>query len=289
MIRHCAAFALAVAIASTGTALAETRRAQPAAGPCAAATAPVNYGRLLQVPDALKAEVEAYRQGWKEACAKKGGASLAALLARGDRISKAFTALVDKSGIKETKFEELHEQLQTAYPRFIPAFHGSMIEFEYFEPDMHVYARQAALGDAEDKLFFASRRALYGTDAHSFPWVKRTWDHGGCVRFGEFDWAGTVMRLETLESKLTSEAYRTRLSELKDRIRRYLTEPAAKRNGKKPVVDSCAPRARTIAALEQTARGLAARKGWEPVAAGLRKTLDGIKAGQIEICNDCLR
>jgi len=289
MIRHGAAFALAIVLASAGTALAETRRGPVPAAPCAAAAAPVNYGRLLQAPDALKAEVEAYRQGWKEACVKKGGSSLAALLARGDRIAKAFTAVLDKSGIKETKFEELHEQFQNAYPRFIPAFHGSMIEYEYLEPDMQVYARQTALGDAEDKLFFASHRALYGTDAHSFPWVKRTWDHGGCVRFGEFDWTGAIARIETLEAKLAAAAYRTRLSELKDRVRRYLAEPAAKRDGKKPVVDSCAPRARTIAALEQTARGLAARKGWEPAAAGLRKTLDGIKAGQIEICNDCLR
>jgi hypothetical protein len=280
---------LALAALIAQPALAETRRQPAATGPCAAATAPVNYGRLIQVPDALKAEVEVYRQGWKETCAKKGGASLAALLARGDRISKAFTAVIDKSGIKETRFEELHEQLQKAYPRFMPAFHGSMIEYEYFEPDLGVFARHAALGDADDKLFFANHRALYGTDPNSFPWVKRTWDHGGCVRFGAFDWVAAVARIEGLEAKLGAEAYRTRLAELKQRIRSYLTEPAAKRDGKKPAVDSCAPRQRTVAALEQIARALAARKGWEPVAAGLRKTLDSIKAGTIEICNDCLR
>jgi hypothetical protein len=279
---------LALAILLAQTALAETRRQAGAPGPCAAATAPVNYGRLLQVPDALKAEVEAYRQEWKETCAKKG-ASLAALLARGDRIGKGFTAVVDKSGIKETKFEELHELVAKAYPRFMPAFHGSMIEYEYFEPDLRAFARHAALGDAEDKLFLAAHRALYGTDPHSFPWIKRTWDHGGCVRFGAFDWVAYVARLEELEAKIGAAAYRARLAELKERVRRYLGEPAARRDGKKPAVDSCAPRPRTIAALEQAARGLAAKKGWEAVAAGLRRTLDGIKAGTIEICNDCLR
>ena len=197
------------------------------------------------------------------------------------------------SGLRErlqAKFEELHELWQNAYPRFIPAFHGSVIEFEYFEPDLAAFARVATLGDADDKLFFASHRALYGTDAHSFPWIKRTWDHGGCVRYGEFDWVAAVTRIETLEDKLQAAPYKSRLAELKSRIRNYLRDPAAKRDGnKKPVVDSCAPRAKTIAALDKTMRGLQARKGWEPVAAGLRKTLDDIRANRTEICNDCLR
>lgn len=279
---------LALAILLAQTAFAETRRQAGAPDPCAAATAPANYGRLLQVPDPLKAEVEAYRQGWKDACTRKG-ASLAALLARGDRIGKDFAAVVDKSGMKETKFEELHELVAKAYPRFIPAFRGSMIEYEYFEPDLGAFARHVALGDAEDKLFLAAHRALYGIDPHSFPWIKRTWDHGGCVRFGAFDWVAYVARLEELAARVGAAAYRARLAELKERVRRYLSQPAARRDGKKPAVDSCAARPRTIQAIEQTARGLAAKKGWEPVAAGLRKTLEGIKAGAIEICNDCLR
>ena len=268
---------------------AESRR-QPAGppGPCAAANGKVEYGRLLQVSDALKADVEAYRAGWRELCAGKAHA-LHALLLRADSIAKAFTALLDKPGIKETKFEELHELLGTAYPRFMPAFQGSMIEYEYFEPNLAVFAREAARGDSDDKLFFASHRALYGTDPHAFPWLKRTWDHGGCVRFGGFDWVAAVARIEGLEAKLKGEAYRKRLAELKDRIRGYLTDPAVKRDGKKPVVDSCAPRPRTIAELEKTAKSLQARKGWEKTAAGLRKTVDDIRAGRTDICNDCLR
>ena len=288
MNRSLAFAALILAYAVAGAA-AESRR-QPAgpAGPCAAATAKVEYGRLLQVPDALKAEVEAYRAGWREVCTKKAR-SLHTLLLRADAITRSFAALLDKSGIKETKFEELHELLGSAYPRFIPAFQGSMIEYEYFEPDLAVFARQAALGDAEDKTFFASHRALYGTDPHAFPWLKRTWDQGGCVRFGSFDWVAAVARIEGLEAKLKGEAYRKRLAELKDRIRGYLSDPAVKRDGKKPVVDSCAPRPRTIAELEKTAKGLQARKGWEKTAAGLRKTVDDIRAGRTDICNDCLR
>jgi len=277
-----------IVAAFAGGALAQARKTAPV-GPCAAATAPVHYGRVLNVPDAITADVEAYRQGWKEACAKKGGSSLAALLARGDRIGKALTALADKSGIKESKYEELHKLWQEAYPRFIPAFHGSMIEYEYIEPELTAFARQTALGDADDKLFFGSQRALYGTDKHSFPWVRRSWDHGGCVLWGQYDWVAAVARIEGLEAKLSAEAYRTRLAELKDRIRNYVTDPAAKRDGKKPVVDSCAPRAQTVAALDKTMRGLQARKGWEPAAAGLKKTLDDIRANRTEICNDCLR
>jgi hypothetical protein len=275
---------------SSAAAESETRR-QTAGGtaPCAAAGGKVEYGRLLQIPDAMKGEVEAYRAAWRDACGKKKGASLGALLARADALSKAFTALLDKSGLKETKYEELHELLQTAYPRFIPAFHGSMIEYEYFEPDLAVFAQHAGMGDGEDKLFFASYRPLYGTDPHAFPWVKRTWDHGGCVRFGAFDWVAAVARIETLEAQVTGEAYKRRLAELKDRIRSYLTEPAAKRDGKKPVVDSCIPRARTIAELDKTAKGLQAHKGWEQTVAGLKKTVDDIRANRVDVCNDCLR
>lgn len=289
MIRWTHGLALAAALFAAQASLAQARKTAAPTGPCAAAVAPVNYGRLLNVPDALRKDVDAYRQAWKDACAKKGGASLAALLAQGDRIGKGFTELADKSGIKESKYEELHELWQNAYPKFIPAFHGSMIEYEYIEPELTAFARQAALGDGDDKLFFGSQRALYGTDKHSFPWVRRSWDHGGCVLWGKYDWVAAVARIEELEAKLSAAAYRTRLAELKDRIRNYVTDPAAKRDGKKPVVDSCAPRAQTIAALDKTMRGLQARKGWEPAAAGLKKTLDDIRANRSEICNDCLR
>ncbi len=288
MVRLLPLAALAAAFAAAD-ADAETRRApagQPA--PCAAATGKVEYGRLLQIPDQLKAEVEAYRAAWREACAKKKGASLGALLARGDALGKAFIAVIDKSGIKETKYEELHELVQIAYPRFIPAFTGSMIEYEYFEPDLAAFARQAALGDAEDKQFFASHRALYGTDPHAFPWLNRTSHFGGCVRFGSFDWVAAVARIEGLEEKVKGQAYRQRLAELKDRIRSYLGKPAVERTAnQKPVVDSCAPRARTIAELEKTAKGLAARKGWEKAAAGLRKAAEDIRANRLEVCNGC--
>lgn len=286
MIRSICSSVLLLALLAAG---ADAQGRRQTAAPCAAAAAKVDYGRLLRIPDTLQAEVEAYRQGWRDACAKKQGASLHALLARGDAIAKAFAAVLDKSGLKETKYEELHTLFQQSYPRFIPAFHGSIIEYEYFEPDLAVFARHAAMGDAEDRAFLANHRALYGTDPHSFPWVQRTWDHGGCVRFDAFDWVAAVARIEGLEAKVKGEAYRRRLGELKDRIRNYLTQPAAKRDGRKPVVDFCAPRARTIAAIDKTAKGLAARKGWEATVAGLKKTLDDIRANRTDICNDCLR
>ena len=163
-----------------------------------------------------------------------------------------------------------------------------MIEYEYFEPDLAVFARQAAMGDAEDKLFFASHRLLYGTDPHAFPWLKRTTHFGGCVRFGEFDWPGAVARIETLEGRLKHPAYRSRLADLKQRIQTYLSKPAIEREaGRKPVVDSCAPKARTLAEIETIAKALAARKGWEKAAAGLRKAADDIRANRVEVCNGC--
>lgn len=287
-MKRFAALAL-FAAAVSANAEAQGRR-QPAGppGPCAAATGKVEYGRLLQIPDSLKAEVEAYRAGWRDLCAKKKGGSLHALLARGDAIGKAFVAVVDKSKIKETKFEELHELLGAAYPKFMPAFAGSMIEYEYFEPDLSVYARQAALGDGEDKAFFASHRALYGTDPHAFPWLERSSHVGGCVRFGTFDFVATVARIEDLEAKLKAPPYRQRLADVKERIASYLAKPTVERDGgKKPVVDSCAPKAKTIAELERIAKGLGARKGWEKAAAGARKAADDIRANRVEVCKSC--
>lgn len=285
MIRSLCGAALALALLSVH-ADAETRRA--AAGPCVAAAAKPDYGRLLRIPDALRAETEAYRAAWREACAKRRGASLGALLAKGDALGKAYVAVIDKSGIKETKFEALHALLGTAYPTFIPAFAGAMIEYEFFEPDLATFARHAAMGDAEDKRFFASYRLLFGTDPFAFPWLKRTTHFGGCVRFGEFDWTGAAARIESLERSVKGAAYRARLADLKQRIQSYLAKPAVERAaGKKPVVDSCASKPRTVAALEKTAKGLAARKGWEKAAAGLRKAAEDIRAGRVELCNGC--
>lgn len=276
---------LVVAAASAG---AETKTRRAASGPCAAASATADYGRLLRIPDSLRTETEAYRAAWRAACAKTRGASLGALLAKGDALGKAWVAVIDKSGIKETKYEELHALLGTAYPKFIPAFAGSMIEYEYFEPDLAAFARLAAIGDAEDRLFFASHRLLYGTDPFAFPWLKRKTHFGGCVRFGAFDWTGAVARIESLERRVKGAAYRTRLADLKQRIQSYLAKPAVERGaGKKPAVDSCAPKARTVAALEKAAQGLAARKGWEKAAAGLRKAAADIRADRVEVCNGC--
>ncbi len=285
-LRAIAAYILAL---SASVSVAETRnRPADTLAPCSAASAKVEYGRLLAIPDALQAATEAYRAAWRSACARMKGASLGALLAQGDALAKAYREVLDKSGLKETKYEELHKLLGTIYPKFIPAFAGSMIEYEFFEPDLAIFARAAALGDDEDKLFFASHSDLYGTDPYAFPWLMRKTHFGGCVRFGTFDWVGTVARIEALEGKVKGDAYRMRLAELKERIRGYLAKPAVEREaGKKPVVDSCASQTRTLAAFETTAKGLAARKGWETAAAGLRKTAEDIRAGRVELCNGC--
>ena len=110
---------------------------------CQAATASVEYGNLLIVPDETKTLIESYRSAWKEFCKteKQGRPSLADLLVqakeiemRFDKIFETYHASRKSSEPPGPEGDAVSVLVVKKFPSFIPAFEGSYFEYEYFQP-----------------------------------------------------------------------------------------------------------------------------------------------------------
>lgn len=195
--------------------------------PCVAAKAPVRYGTIIPVPAALRQQIGAYRQAWAAVCARKGGASLHALLVQAEAIRKAFIPILGKLSERApdiAQIEPAHNQIQKVFATFVPAFEGSLIEFEYFSPSLDAFKQKIALGDADDRLFFDAHEKIFGNDQFVGPWIERTWDYGGCFRFGELDWAGHFAALNAVRTRAKGRYYLDEAQEATEDLYRMLDQ-----------------------------------------------------------------
>ncbi len=64
--------------------------------------------------------------------------------------------------------------------------------------------RARSLGNAEDRTFFENQLSLEGDFP---PYITKTWDYGGCDRYGEFDWTGTLKNIARVKKQVKSTAY----------------------------------------------------------------------------------
>jgi hypothetical protein len=289
------AAAVVFAVAAAAPALAQGQGAN-LDDPCRAATAPVRYGKILKVPRRVRGEIAAYRRAWAAACRKGGGSSLAALLARAERIKAGMTKAIRRARPQAKRAERLHEQLSKVYPTFVPAFAGSIMEFEFFDPMLDAFKAKLRLGNAEDRAFFRDYDRLFGGDFKAQPWIERTWDYGGCIRLGRwspngparpgYDFLGALHAIGRLRAQVRAKWYRAKLARLDADILRTLRNLPQKREpGKPAVIDACGTKAEALAAMRRIAGGLRTGHGARRRArAALRKTLADIEAGRVRVC-----
>jgi hypothetical protein len=192
----------------------------PSLSGCQAAMANVEYGNLLVVPDDTKALIESYRSAWKTFCdvEKQARPSMADLLLQAKeielRLDKVFETFHASSRPEDDAVSDL---LVKKYPSFVPAFEGSYFEYEYFKPSFETFEKHTPLGTAEDKRFFDTGIRL-GLEFPALgrwnpPWLQKTWDYGGCLRFGEFRWTDALDQIMKLKGDLHSDIYRKMTSE----------------------------------------------------------------------------
>ncbi len=272
----CALIVLAVA---AGTAMAKTG----AGDACRAAAGAVKYDKMLAPPAALEQEIAAYREGWRQACAEPGSVSFDELFTRARRIEKAFEKIVGREARNDAEADRIDAALRDAYPRFIPAFEGSFWNFAFFRPDLAEFRAQARkLGDAEDRVFFDGFTRLRG-DGKLRPWYEQTWDYGGCVRMGQYDWTGTLDQIDRLRARVKGREYRAMLARFEDALKRYWEDLADSGEAvplcicERKLKDSVVPELRKI--LRRTA----ARAGYGKARASLRKTIAAIETGRVAI------
>jgi hypothetical protein len=190
---------------------------------CSAAINPVDYGTLLTVPEGARALIESYRSDWRTFCSQnpRGKITLADLYSKAERIRIAFDGIIEKAendlrAIKEEeakrkRTDEMHDALMKAYPTFVPAFDGSLWEYSYFKASTKGFKAYASRGSREDRLYFDAGMPL-SDEAYEQPWIERTWEYGGCLLFGKFDWSGELRRIARVKKQVKSEAYANRLA-----------------------------------------------------------------------------
>ncbi len=187
---------------------------------CQAALAKVDYGNLLIIPEETRALIESYRSGWRVLCDPKSErkSSLAELLTQGKVIEKKFQAIydaehhapsLDGSDAANKRADAIHNLVENKFLSFIPAFKGSYLEYEYFAPNIVEFKKLSTLGNVEDKQFFESQIPLEGDFV---PYIEMTWDYGGCLLFGRFNWAEELKKIAGLKQKVKSEIYKKEIS-----------------------------------------------------------------------------
>jgi hypothetical protein len=181
---------------------------------CRAATEKVDYGTGLSISEGTRSLIESYREDWRSLCSSKGGSkpTLAEIFEKANQIEADFKKIFDsfdESIINEANFDSrrsaaINDLVSNQFPRFVPAFKGAYGEHEMFSPSIDAFRKSAPLGNAEDRIFFENQLSLEGDFP---PYITKTWDYGGCDRYGEFDWTGTLKDIARVKKQVKSIAY----------------------------------------------------------------------------------
>jgi hypothetical protein len=257
----------------------------PVARPCMAANGRINYGKLIRPSVATHKQIIAYKRAWKAFCANKSG-SINKLLTMAQRIDegvgRAINAANNARRLAGKNADRAHDDLQKRWPSFVPAFMGSIIEFEFFRVQMWVIHRYAKWGDANDKLFFAEERKIFGNDEKSHPWVRRTWDYGGCTLFGKYDWAGNIRKVDGLRARLGGW-YKRRLGEYHADMKHTIGLWA-----KNKEICTCGTAGTVVADLTRLQSFLAKRHRYRGYSRDIGTALRRLKSGQTKVLSDKL-
>lgn len=184
---------------------------------CSAALKPEVYVSLPVIPDSLKDAIRLYRRDWLTLCStKNSNVTLSALFHQAQKIEAQFDDVfrrthgeTDKTKDETERYnrlDEVAEYIRTTLPSFVPAFEGSLYTYEFFRPSVAAFRQNVDLGTAEDRLFFNGYAALL-EDAEFSPWIEKTWDYGGCYRYGEYDWVDALTAVRKLRQSLASPVY----------------------------------------------------------------------------------
>lgn len=195
--------AVAVAVAVLTTVFA---RAQDTADPCSVAAAPARYPAAASgIAAPLRATIAQYKADWQVLCSTHRGKTIGQLLADANSIAAKVDAAVLPPDSKEPS--EPREAFVVTIGSFLPGIYGAIGEYGGVHVSLAAFARRAALGSDEDRMFFAQWTAL-SFDGNMPPWIEQTWDYGGCTKFGEHDWRKTIAGLEAVQSRLHEPAYK---------------------------------------------------------------------------------
>ena len=249
---------------------------------CTAATEKVDYGSGLTISEATRALIESYREDWRNLCSTKGSTkpSLAEIFVKAKQIEADFKKVFDafdESIINEANFdsrrsEAVNDLVSRKFPTFVPAFKGAYGEHEMFSPSIDAFRKSAPLGNAEDRTFFENQLSLEGDFP---PYITKTWDYGGCDRYGEFDWTGALKNIAHVKKQVKATAYLKESALLEDGLFRELATSYD--------ICTCKKTDAVLQDLQNVRKYLRRETVYASQVPKVQQTIDSIQSGKIKV------
>ena len=255
---------------------------------CQAAEAAVDFGAVLTIPDETKALVESYRSDWQKFCntsEEPDKPTMADLLLTAKSLETQFQKILeahDRSLTTEERYDSANavsDLVAKKYPSFVPGFEGSYWEQEYFRPSTDQFWKHAQLGTTEDRLFFDAGIRL---QTEFPPWMERTWDYGGCLKYGQFHWTDTLREIVQLEASLQSEIYKRLTAEYEASLLESLTAMG-------PNVCACERREAVAEDLQDVLFYLETEPALSSYVAPVKFKLNAIQSSEITVGSEAER
>jgi hypothetical protein len=249
---------------------------------CRAAAEKVDYDSGLSIPEGTRALIESYRENWRSLCSSKGGSkpSLAEIFVKAKQIEADFKKIFDafdESILNEANFDSrrsaaINDLVSNKFPAYVPAFKGAYGEHEMFSPSIDAFRKSAPLGNAEDRTFFENQLSLEGDFP---PYITKTWDYGGCDRYGEFDWTGALKSIAHVKKQVKNSAYLKESALLEEGLFREL--------GTSYDICTCKKKEAVLPELLNVQKYIRKEAGYASHVPKVQQTIDSIQSGKIQV------
>ena len=141
-----------------------------------------------------------------------------------------------------------------------------------FSPSIDGFRKSAPLGNTEDRTFFENQLSLEGDFP---PYIKKTWDYGGCDQYGEFDWTGTLKDIARVKKQVKHAAYLKESALLEDGLFREL--------GTTYDICTCGKKDVVLQDLQNVQKYIRKEQVFASQVPKVQKTIDSIQSGKIQV------
>jgi hypothetical protein len=233
---------------------------------CAIASTPDSNLKALSLPAAIEQRLLAYREQWRSFCARSATRPLL------ERLLKEAIELSELT-VSGAFPAEATEKLLALKTRDLPAL-GPGLDVVLWVHEGE-FAEAATLGTDADRAFWTLYPKV-GALQEAPPWIGKTWDYGGCLRFGEYEWIDALDTHLQLRAKVVGETYRPLAQRAEDDL---WSELEGRRSQEQ--LCTCGPTSAVVTDLEAVLRFVRRTPALQGHAPRLEARIRAIRKGSI--------
>lgn len=252
---------------------------------CIAAITPVdeNFSNSKNISNETKKALDEYRKNWQDICSGKKERTLAPLWVEAKKLTDLKKS---KDNFSSALCDSINDECGDIV-EFAPGIGGLYAEGMLlgFRQSQKIFAENIKLGTQEDKEFFATFVLLNIDNANNFlPWVEQTWDYGGCTKYGDYDWVGTLKIFDELSKKISSPKYLEEINLARNDITNY--DP---NNVYQTKICTCGDKKMVTSDLEKILQYANGNALYKEKASGIVNFIQEIKSGKISVLSETER